>query len=361
MKLFGLTIGKEKPVSFPEFRDMVRLAVRRADPAARVENNETGLNLALPGKPTQACNLRNLYKEYQNSPKNREMLVKRWIDTLLVDVPEHGWLDAQTTLRPTLKNAEYVNLARRQMQKSHTPDDLPHEPFTGELSVIIMRDLPGTAVAVTRIQLEAWGVTFEEAMRVAVNNMNMLSFPSVTNTLTAGGGKKEHQEEVGLVMEGDHLTATWLIIERFRDYLYHRLLGDYVVMVPVRNRMVVIRADEPGLLTQVQQTNRNFAMQAHTLTSQVFHVSGSQTGGIVTVHNPGLNVEKAVLDPNSMFAKGNTAALPTGGIQPHMPGQAPVPGGPMVRPGPVDLSAWGGLSESTEDEPPQKPTKGGKK
>ena len=361
MKLFGLTIGKEKPVSFPEFRDMVRLAVRRAEPTAKVENNETGLNLTLEGKPTQACNLRNLYREYQGDPKSREALVKRWIDTLLVDVPDHGWLDAQITLRPTLKNAEYVNLARRQMQKSATPDDLPHEPFVGEVSVIVMRDLPGTAVAVTKNNLEAWGVTFEEAMRTAINNMNMMSFPNVTNSLMAGGGKRENQEEVGLVMEADHLTATWLTIERFRDYLTQRLLGDYVVMVPVRNRLVAIRADEPGLIAQLQQTNRNFALQAHTLTSQIYHVSGSQTGGVVTVHNPGLNVEKTVLDPNSVFAKGNSSALPTGGIQPHMPGQAVVPGAPMNRPGPVDLSAWGGLSESTSEEEPPKPPSRGRK
>ena len=352
MKLFGLNIGKEKPVSFAEFRDIVRLAVRRSEPSAKVENNETGLNLTLEGKPTQACNLRNLYLEYTRTPKDKEGIVKRWIDALLVDVPEHGWLDAQITLRPTLKNADYVNMASRQMQKNPTPDDLPHEPFVGELSAIVMRDLPGTAVAVTKLQLEEWGVTFEEAMRAAINNMNMMSFPNVTNSLTAGGGKRENQEEVGLVMEGDHLTATWLLIERFRDYMTQRLLGDYIVMVPVRNRLVAIRADEPGLIAQLQQTNRNFALQAHTLTSQIYHVSGSQTGGIVTVHNPGLNVEKTVLDPNSMFAKGNSAALPTGGIQPHMPGAAPTPGRPHIKAGPVDLSAWGGLSESTEDDPP---------
>src|SRR5579871_2796511 len=244
MKLFGLTIGKEKPVSFPEFRDIVRLAVRRSEPSARVENNETGLNLTLQGKPTQACNLRNLYLDYSRTPKNRELLIKRWIDTLLTDVPEHGWFDAQITLRPTLKNADYVNQARRTMQKADPPDDLPFEPFVGELGVIVMRDLPGTAVAVTQTQLDAWGVTFQEAMRAGINNMNMLSFPNVTSSLTAGGGKKENQEEVGLVMEGDHLTATWLIIERFRDYITQRLLGDYVVMVPVRNRLVAIRADE---------------------------------------------------------------------------------------------------------------------
>jgi len=49
------------------------------------------------------------------------------------------------------------------MQKNSPPDSLPYTPFVGEISVIVMRDLPGTMVAVTQTTLDSWGVTFEAA------------------------------------------------------------------------------------------------------------------------------------------------------------------------------------------------------
>ncbi len=346
MKIFGKTIGKEKPAPFSEFRDMVRLSVRRQHPNAQLSNSDTGIVMVLDGK-RQDCNLRNLYMEYSKAPQDHEDQINRWIRSLVVDVPEHGWIDAQITLRPTLKPLNgYIAVAQATMQKHNPPDSLPFAPFIGELGVIIMRDLPGTVVAVTQANLDAWGVTFEEAMVIAINNMNMLPFPTVTNALVAGGGKHVGQEEVGLVFEGDHLTATWLVIERFRDYVSQRLQGDYVAFVPIRGRLVVIRADEPGLISQIQQNNRMYSTQNYSLTFQCYHVSSSMTGGLVSIHQTGLNQgEKVTLPTNNMFARGNIATLPTPGLQPQIgaPGKQPL----------VDLSSWGGLSESTDDDVPR--------
>ncbi len=343
MKIFGVTLGKEKPVGFTEFRDVVRLAVRRQHPNATIEYNETGIVLTLDGKK-QDCNMRNLYMEYSKNPGEKDSQVQRWISSLVVDVPEHGWYDAQATLRPTIKNLrDYILVANSTMQRANPPDSLPYAPFIGDIGVIVMRDLPGTAVAVTNANLEAWGITFEEAMQAAIMNMNMLSFPPVSNALVAGGtARKDSQEEVGLVLEGDHLTATWLVIERFRDYISQRLEGDFVAFVPIRNRLVVIRADEPGLISQIQQSNRTYNMQSHSITPQAYHVSTAVTGGTVTIYQQGLNQgDKVELDHNSMFARGNAATLPSPGVQPTNARPAAT--------APVDLSAWGGLTETTEE------------
>jgi hypothetical protein len=352
MKLFGLQLGKEKAVPFQEFRDMVRLAVRRRHANATVENTETGFILTIDGKK-QACNLRNLYFEYARAPQHREEQIGRWLHSLITEIPEHGWAEASLTLRPTLKHtADYVEIAQRYMEKATPPDSLPYTHFIGDLAVIVMRDLPGTAVAVTQAQLEAWGVSFEEAMRMALNNLNMLGFPSMKNSLMAGSGgrKGEMQEEVGLVFEGDHLTSTWLVVDRFRDYITQRLLGDFVVSVPIRSRLVAIRADEQGLIGQIQQSGRNMTNQAHALTPQLYHISSATTGGVVTVHQgAGLAGEAERLSAGSLFAKGGSSALPTGGVQPVGGGLPAQPG--FRRPIPVDLSTWGGLTETTGDDP----------
>jgi hypothetical protein len=170
----------------------------------------------------------------------------------------------------------------------------------------------------------------------------MQPFPNVANSLVAGVGAKRGapQEEVGLVFEGDHLTATWIVVARFRDYVTQRLQGDFVAFTPTRGRLTVVRADEPGLIAQVQTNNRNASGQAHWLTHMGFHVSGATTGGVVTVHKAGLNADNVTLDPQSQFA-GSAAAVPTA-----------APATPYKKPGPVDLSSWGGLAEAIDDGPP---------
>lgn len=341
MNFFGLTIGKEKPMPFPQFRDLVRLSVRRAVPNAKIEPRDVGFVLIQEGRPPTTCNLRSLYLEYTRLPSDRDMMIQRWIGTLTMEIPDHSWMEAQMTLRPSLKNADYVAHAQRQMQKNTPPDSLPFSPFAGDISVIVMRELPGTIVAVTKGTLDGWGISFERAMQQALDNMNMQQFPAVTNALVAGAGAKNAQhEEVGLVFEGDHLTATWIVVARFRDYITQRLQGDYVAYVPSRSRLTVIRADEPGLIAQIQTNNRNSTMMSHSLTHLGFHVSGATTGGHVTVFKGGLNTERTTMDPNSQFA----------GIEQAMPQSTP--SGPYRKPTAVDLSSWGGLAESTEDDSP---------
>jgi hypothetical protein len=342
MRLFGINIGKEKPMPFPQFRDHVRLSVRRVVPGAKIEPRDFGFVLMQEGKAPTTCNLRSLYNEYSRVPGDRDAMIERWIGTLTMDIPDHSWMEAQMTLRPCLKNADYLGHALRQMQKNTPPDSLPSSPFAGDLSVIVMRELPGTVVAVTQSTLDGWGVTFEQAMQQALNNMNMQPFPNVTNALVAGTGAKRDaiQEEVGLVFEGDHLTATWIVVARFRDFVTQRLQGDYVAYTPTRSRLTVVRADEPGLIAQVQNNNRKVTGMAHWLTHLGFHVSGATTGGVVTVHKAGVNTDITSLDSQSQFA-GTAQAVPLA-----------APSAPYRKPAPVDLSAWGGLAEAIDDAPP---------
>ena len=346
MKLFGITLGKEKAMPFADFRDHVRLIVRRAVPGATIEPKDYGFVLVQEGKAPTTCNLRGLYMEYSRNPADRDALIDRWIGTLTMDIPDHTWVEAQMILRPCLKNADYLAHAERQMQKNTPPDSLPSAVFAGDLSVIVMRELPGTVVAVTQSTLDSWGVTFDQAMQQALNNMNMQPFPVVANALVAGVTAKRNssQEEVGLVFEGDHLTATWIVVARFRDFVTQRLQGDFIAYAPSRSRLTAIRADEPGLIAQIQTSNRNALRQAHWLTHLGFHVSGATTGGIVTVYKGGLNTERTTMDPMSQFA-GTTQQDP-----------AAAPAAAYRKPAPVDLSSWGGLVETTGDSPP--PTRG---
>ena len=349
MKLFGISLGKEKAVTFNEFRDFVRLAVRRENPGAKIEARDDGFILYREGEAPIVCNIKQLYGNYYKNPGERETLIGQWIGALTFETPQHTWSEAAMTLRPTLKNQAFVVAANKSLSKQE--DSLPSQPFLGDLDVIVMRDLTGTAVAVTQKMMDDWGVTLQQCMSEAMGNLGVLSFPEVSNALTAGGGKKGiGAEEVGLVFKGDHLTATWLIYERFRDFVGQRLQGDYVVTVPNRAQMTAVRADEPGLIASIQQTARNYGSQPYPLTGMMFHVSAATTGGAVTIYQPGAAGTPTSLAADSQFAAvkpGMGSALPSLGNL--AAGQASLSSSPSAQPKP--LNEWYGLSESTLDEP----------
>lgn len=336
MKLFGLSVGKEKPVPFPQFRDMVRLTVRREHASAAIENTDAGFNLTLDGR-TQTCNLRALYARYSKNPEQCQALIRSFIDSLTVDVTAHPWSEAMSLLRPMLKSHAFLEEAQRGLGRQKMPDTLPFESFVGDLNVIAVVEYSNQVAAVTEGLLEGWGVSLADAMRHAMENMSMMSYPPIVNTLIAGGGSRKSgtvQEEVGLIFEGNHLTATWLIFERFRDYIQQRLQGSYVVAVPGRAKLTAVRADEAGLIAGLRQTNRNFGVQPYALTPQLFHVNASMAGGVVSV------LEAAgvgdSLRADSAFAAGQQ--MPAS-IRHAAEGVAPV----------RELNAWFGLSEPTEE------------
>lgn len=339
MKLFGF--GREKPIPFPQFRALVATTIRHSKPNARIENDENGFILTLEGMRV-ACNLRNLYDAYSKHPGDRDPLVHAWIDSLITEVPDHTWSQARPLLRPTLKNGDFLAMARAQMLKSRDPDSLPYAPFAGELYIIVVRDLPGTAAAVTQKQLEGWGVTFEQALHEAVNNLNILNFPPVVNSFQPGGAQAKKGgaafDPVGLDFRGDHLTATWLVMERFRDHLSLKLQGDYIAFVPNRGQIIAVRASEPGLINSILASNRNFRAQAHALTTQGFYVNSTVTGGEVTVFQQKAQHPHDTLTP---FATGRNAA-------PAPPSPAAAPVESATQPPARELANWWGLNEPTD-------------
>ncbi len=195
MKLFGISLGKEKAVTFNEFRDQVRLAVRRAHPGARIEAKDDGFVLYREGEAPVVGNIKQLYHNYYKNPGDRDALIGGWIASLTFETPQHSWMEAANTLRPTLKNTTFVDAANKSLGKQE--DSLPSKPFLGDLHVIVMRDLPGTAVAVTQKMMDDWGVTLPQCVTEAMSNLGVQSFPDVSNAMTTGERQKGHDGRRG--------------------------------------------------------------------------------------------------------------------------------------------------------------------
>ena len=327
---------REKAVPFPQFRDLVRAEARRAHAGCTTEINDTGFVLNISGKPIN-CNLRQLYMDYIKTPRDKDKLINNYLIAYATEVPDLGWVDARLSLRPMLKDVATLELGQQEIIKSKSDDVLVYEPFVGDLRVMVVREQMGSVTYVTQAQLDKWGVTFADALHDAMNNLNMLNFPMSSSEMKIGGSGKRGKndgEVVGLQFDGDHMTATWMIMERFREHVSMRLQGDYVIFVPHRARLVAIRVDEPGLMGTMQQANRNLKTQPYALTPQGFLVNSSSIGGQVSIYQGG----SAKLETSSPFAAGKTES-------PQSISQQVTAA--YSKPAPVDLSSWAGLSEST--------------
>lgn len=310
MKLFGIHLGKEKPVNFDQFRDMVRLTVRRQHPSAVVENNDNGFVMRVENKP-YGFNLRQLYFTYCKAPHDRERLIREFVSSISFDQTPHTWSEVVPLLRPCLRSRQFLEQAKAAMKKDKTGEDLPATELAGDLFVTGVVQLTSQIAGVTQGLLDGWGVTIDEVLDHGLRNLNMENFPNVVNSLTAGGtARGAVREEVGLVFEGNHLTATWLVSERFRDYLSQRLQGSYVVAVPCRSKLTAVRADEAGLISNIVASNRNLHNLSYSLTGQLYLVDASVTGGTVSVYQPGGGRGEAMAS-DSLFAAGKSDALPT--------------------------------------------------
>ncbi len=331
MKLFGVQVGKPKALTFEEFRDAMRLHARRLYAGCTLENGENGFTLTINGR-TETCNIRGVYASYCKNPADLERITKQYLESLQVENPVHSWQDAQPLLRPSIRSVAFLEAAARSLARQKEPDSLPSIPFAGDLHVISVVEFKSRLWAVTQNGLDQWGVDINEVLKTAHNNMSMLSFPTPSSTFTAAGG----MEELGLVFDGDHLTATWLVMDRFRDYVGQRLQGNYVVSACSRSKLTAVRADETGLVATLRNQSRNFHTLPYPLTAQLFKVDMALTGGAVSV----LDNDTLALTNDNMFASGVTRSLPsiTQAAQGISQG--------------VAFDQFMGLSESVTDTPP---------
>lgn len=331
MKILGFQIGKNRVLSFSEFSELIRRAAQEAHPSAKVAPATNGFTVVMEGR-TQTCNLRGLYAAYCKEPHKRDALIVEFLDSLQTEAPAGTWYETQPTLRPSLRSKEFLAAAQQSLQRQQVPDSLPAVPFLGDLYVIVMAEHRRRIWAVTQNLLNGWGITVEQTLEQAMNNMSIMAFPNIVSVMQGG----PLNLEAGFVFEGNHLTSSWILFERFRNYLGQRLQSNYVIAVPNRSRLIVVRDDMPSLISSVQQAIRNFHLQPYPLTNQLYHVDMGTTGGTVSVYHPQGGGES--LSPESPFAGAVWQSAPLPSISQVAQGL----------PQPTLMNPWESFSEPTE-------------
>lgn len=176
MGLFSRFFG---PPSQDQFAKILLNALRKAGDKrpCQYDPKEFRLIHTEEGEQAGITNLRNLYIEYCNLPKSvRNSMLDRVCRGLLnpMETPEE-FEDVKPDLLPTVRSRALIEVFKLEQELAGSDKfELPMLPLTDHLIICLVYDLPTTIRFVNQDNLNHWGVTFEEAFQIALENLKNL-------------------------------------------------------------------------------------------------------------------------------------------------------------------------------------------
>jgi hypothetical protein len=114
--------------------------------------------------------LHNVYAGFLNAPrKQRETFIRTIVLAPLPDVPE-TWDEVKSMLLPVVRDGAYLTFAKLQVAlagQAGMAKQISYRELAPGIYVSLVIDTPDKMLGVTDDRLEAWGVTFEQALEIA--------------------------------------------------------------------------------------------------------------------------------------------------------------------------------------------------
>jgi hypothetical protein len=227
-KLFG-------PPSKDRFAQMFMEAVRAAGERNRISYDRD--RFAVVDGGSHVAFLGNVYPEYCSAPKSERggvfaNAVRTWFLNLQ-DLPQ-CFEDVHPDLLPVVRCRSYFELTMLHPGvEGKKPLRWPYQVLGEHFGVGLVYDLPTSMRAITQDDLDAWGVTFYEALEAARENLKGLELAFL--------GPQEG-EGVYLSAAKDNYDASRLILPDLVGQF--RVKGEPVAMVPNRSNLIVAGTED---------------------------------------------------------------------------------------------------------------------
>lgn len=224
-----------------EFARTVLERIRQAGSPVAVLYDPSGFRLHTAEPRGPQLFLENGYREYCNAPaelreQHLRRLVRGW-GLARPTIPEE-FEDVKPDLLPVVRPRAYFELTRLRIQLEGGPaPNWPYQTLGDHLAAALVYDLPDAMQSVDQANLDAWGVSFYEAMEVARENLAQMP----CNFLGP-----EHGEGLYVSACGDNYDASRLLsLDAIRQM---RVKGDPVAMAPNRDTLLVAGSDDAEAL-----------------------------------------------------------------------------------------------------------------
>lgn len=240
----------KNPPTKDEFAKLVTDRIRQAGEKGSIIYEPEEFSLRGEGKRFAAMFLTNAYKEYCAAPADaHELVVKNWVRNWFAtskEMPE-DFEDVKPDLLPVVRSRAYFDLnSLRGEVECGKPTSWPYQLLGEHFGVGLVYDLPESMRSIPQTSLDAWGVTFYEALEAALENLLSLEAKFIG---------PESGEGVYLSATGDSYDSSRLLLkDGIRQF---QVKGDHVAMIPNRENLVVVGSeDAEGLAGMVKLANK---------------------------------------------------------------------------------------------------------
>jgi uncharacterized protein YtpQ (UPF0354 family) len=222
------------PSEKDQFARLFASAISRLDKTVQLHYDADEFCLRTTGEPRATFHLQNAYAQYQEAPPaERADLLAQHVSSLfsLGEGIPTDFADARHDLLPVVSTR-----AGLEDWMLETKAVRNYRIVAGHLGLCLAYDLPKLIVSVGQNDFEEWGVTFEEALAVACDNLRRLSNQRF----------REPMPGVWLSPFCDRYDAARLALPGILSG--YDVRGDLVAAVPNRNVLVLTGSeDEAGL------------------------------------------------------------------------------------------------------------------
>jgi len=258
--LFGGKPSKDK------FASIMTNALRQAGETQKLIYDPKDFRLVVEGGNQNFFNLHNVYNEYCSAPiENRKDALQRFVRSWFSyrkEVPP-DFADAQPDVLPGIRSRSYYEFARLQLAAQGSTDfNWPLQFLAEHLAVSLIYDLPESMMQVQQQSLNHWGVTFEQALEAAKQNLRSMSerrFEMLEQGVWASPYRDNYD------------TARMLLLDLIRA---HPVQGDPVAMIPNRDTLLLTGSEDTTGLENLLKLAEEGLGQPRPITGIPFRLDG---------------------------------------------------------------------------------------
>ena len=239
-------------ISKDEFAQLVMTRLQETGMTAEISYDADEFQISVAGEITSTLFLGNAYREYCSLPhedrsNSLRRFVRGWLDAHKPTPDEYA--DIRPDILPAVRSRNFFESARLRMVISDDEDTyLQYQTIGDDLGLGLVYDMPDSMKPISNKELEAWGVTFYQALEVARENIRQLP-PQII-------GPKEGEGVYVFNTNDGYDSSRLIILDLIRQF---QVKGDYIAMAPGREMLIVAGSeDTPGLEATIALANKAF-------------------------------------------------------------------------------------------------------
>jgi uncharacterized protein YtpQ (UPF0354 family) len=256
-----------RPLDVAEFAKAYASAAQARFPGAEVKIEEAAtaagvkVHWVMPGGMQVNQFLGNAYAAYQKSPADMDAIIAAHLDA----APTGQEADPATrraSILPLVKTTMWLATSLKQLDAAgiENKEAFITEPLTDELLVAFVEDKPEAMSYVAPGELEALGLTREQLMPLALENLRR-QLPALTVEGQDG--------RYGVRADGNYDASFVFLAQEWRDRV--EIKGDPVVAVPARDELLVCGSEDSDSVRSLRDmAARIMAQSAYGLSAQLY-------------------------------------------------------------------------------------------